>query len=90
MADSSRFDVYKLVDAAVSGDTARAVRILDNVKSEGIEAPIVVWALTRELRVLVTLAGLATLACSSRDSDLAKTDAAATSGSGGGRWPTSM
>lgn len=58
VADSSRFDVYKLVDAAVAGDTARALRILDNVRAEGIEAPIVVWALTRELRVLVSLAEL--------------------------------
>ena len=56
VADSSRFDVYKLVDAAVGGDAARALRILDNVKSEGTEAPIVIWALTRELRSLVTLA----------------------------------
>jgi DNA polymerase-3 subunit delta len=28
VADSSRFDVYKLVDSAVAGDAARAVRIL--------------------------------------------------------------
>jgi DNA polymerase-3 subunit delta len=58
VADSSRFDVYKLVDAAVGGDTARALRILDNVRAEGVEPPIVIWALTRELRVLVALAEL--------------------------------
>lgn len=56
VADSSRFDVYKLVDAAVAGDAVRALRILGSVRAEGIEAPIVVWALTRELRLLVTLA----------------------------------
>jgi DNA polymerase-3 subunit delta len=55
VADSSRFDVYKLVDAAVCGDAVRALRILANVKNEGIEAPIVIWALTRELRILVSL-----------------------------------
>jgi DNA polymerase-3 subunit delta len=56
VADSSRFDVYKLVDAAVSGDAARAVRILGGVRAEGLEPVIVMWALTRELRTLATLA----------------------------------
>jgi len=56
VADSSRFDVYKLVDAAVAGDAARAVRILHGVRAEGVEPVIVVWALTRELRSLAVLA----------------------------------
>jgi len=56
VADSSRFDVYKLVDAAVAGDAKRALRILGGVRTEGTEAVIVMWALTRELRVLATLA----------------------------------
>ncbi len=57
VADSSRFDVYQLVDAALAGDTRRALRILDGVRAEGIDAVIVIWALTRELRVLARLAG---------------------------------
>ena len=56
VADASRFDVYKLVDAAVAGNAARAVRILGGVRAEGIEPVIVVWALTRELRTLAALA----------------------------------
>ena len=56
VADSSRFDVYKLVDAAVAGNAARAVRILAGVRAEGIEPVIVMWALTRELRTLAALA----------------------------------
>lgn len=56
VADSSRFDVYKLVDAAVGGDAARAVRILAGIRTEGLEAVIVMWALTRELRTLARLA----------------------------------
>jgi DNA polymerase III subunit delta len=56
VANSSRFDVYKLVDAAVGGNGARAIRILGGVRTEGVEPVIVIWALTRELR---TLAGLA-------------------------------
>ena len=57
VVDSSRYDVYKLVDAAVGGDAARAVRILAGVRTEGIEPVIVMWALTRELRTLARLAG---------------------------------
>lgn len=56
VADSSRFDVYKLVDAAVSGDAARAVRITGAIRDEGLDAVIVMWALTRELRTLARLA----------------------------------
>ena len=57
VADSSRFDVYKLADAALSGDAARAMKILTGLKAEGVEPVIVVWALTRELRTLAKVAG---------------------------------
>ena len=56
VANSSRYDVYKLADAAVGGDASRGLRILDGVRAEGVEPVIVVWALTRELRVLGKLA----------------------------------
>jgi len=56
VADSSRFDVYKLVDAAVGGNPSRALRILNGVRSEGVEPVIVMWALIRELRTLANLA----------------------------------
>lgn len=58
VANSSRYDVYKLADAAVGGDASRAIRILGGVRSEGVEPVIVVWALTRELRVLGRLADM--------------------------------
>ena len=55
VANSSRYDVYKLTDAALAGDARRAVRILGGLKAEGVEPVIVMWALTRELRVLAML-----------------------------------
>ncbi len=55
VADMSRFDVYKLTDAALAGDTRRALRILAGLKAEGVEPVIVVWSLTRELRTLARL-----------------------------------
>jgi len=56
VASSRRFDVYKLVDAAVAGDAKRAMKILNGLRGEGLEPVILMWALTRELRVLARLA----------------------------------
>jgi DNA polymerase-3 subunit delta len=55
VADSARFDVYQLVDAALAGDTARALRILDGC-AEGVEPPLIIWALGRDLRSIAALA----------------------------------
>jgi DNA polymerase-3 subunit delta len=55
VANSSRYDVYKLTDAAIAGDARRAVRILGGLRAEGVEPVIVMWAITRELRTLATL-----------------------------------
>ncbi|MGH8494659.1 MAG: DNA polymerase III subunit delta [Gammaproteobacteria bacterium] len=56
VADSARFDVYQLGDAALAGEPARALRILDGLRAEGVEPPLVLWALARELRSLATAA----------------------------------
>ncbi len=55
VADSSRYDVFKLVDAALSGDAKRAMKVLSGLRAEGVDPVTIVWAVTRELR---TLAGL--------------------------------
>jgi DNA polymerase III subunit delta len=55
VANSSRFDVFKLVDAALGGDAKRAIKILAGLRAEGVEPVIIVWALTRELRTLASL-----------------------------------
>ena len=55
VANSSRFDVYKLCDAALAGDAQRTLRILSGLRAEGVEPVLVVWALTRELRTLARL-----------------------------------
>ncbi len=52
VADSSRYDVYKLVDAALAGDATRSLKILAGLRAEGLEPVIVVWAMARELRTL--------------------------------------
>jgi DNA polymerase-3 subunit delta len=55
VVDSSRYDVYKLADAALAGDARRAVKILGGLRAEGVPPVIVMWALTRELRTLSKL-----------------------------------
>ena len=52
VVNSSRYDVYKLTDAAVAGNAPRALKILGGLRNEGVEPVIVAWALTRELRML--------------------------------------
>ena len=58
VANSSRFDVFKLMDAALAGDSKRTMKVLAGLQAEGTEPVIIVWALTRELRTLASLADL--------------------------------
>jgi DNA polymerase-3 subunit delta len=52
VANSARYDVFQLGEAALAGDAARALRILEGLRGEGMEAPIVLWLLAREIRAL--------------------------------------
>ncbi|QFU01350.1 DNA polymerase III subunit delta [Halomonas sp. THAF5a] len=53
--DSARYDVFTLMDACLKGERARVSRIVAGLRGEGVEAPIVLWALARELRILLSL-----------------------------------
>jgi len=55
VADSSRFDVFKLADAALAGNARRAARILYGLQHEGFPIVVVLWSLSRELRTLRAL-----------------------------------
>jgi DNA polymerase III subunit delta len=50
VADSARFDVLQLGEAAMRGQVARAVRILDGLRGEAVELPIVLWAINTNLQ----------------------------------------
>ncbi len=52
VADSARYDVFQLAEAAAAGDAQRALRVLLGLKSEGVEPTLILWALVRELRGL--------------------------------------
>lgn len=56
VADSARFDVFQLADAALSGDAPRALRILRGLRAEGEDVvPVTAW-LARQIEVAMRLA----------------------------------
>ncbi|SDT29786.1 DNA polymerase III subunit delta [Pseudomonas oryzae] len=56
VADSARFDLFGLLDAALGGEAAHALRMLEGLRGEGVEAAVILWGLARELRLLASLA----------------------------------
>lgn len=50
--DVARYDVDDLRQALLAGDAARASRLLDGLRAEGVAAPLVLWIIVAELRVL--------------------------------------
>ncbi|WP_312921956.1 DNA polymerase III subunit delta [Stutzerimonas nitrititolerans] len=56
VADSARYDVFGLIDAALQGHPEHSLRMLEGLRGEGIEAPVILWALARELRLLANIA----------------------------------
>lgn len=62
VADSARFDVIKLVDAALAGDVARASRILAGLRAEGDAVPALMGMILYQLQILARLAAAPNLA----------------------------
>jgi DNA polymerase-3 subunit delta len=52
---SARFDVFQLADAVLAGDASRSLKIVRALREEGVEAPMLVWALQREMRTLAQI-----------------------------------
>lgn len=56
LTDESHFTVFDFIDSLIGGDLARALHILKHLRDEGIEPTIILWAITRELRLLADYA----------------------------------
>jgi DNA polymerase-3 subunit delta len=52
VADSARYDVYDLAEAALLGQIARAHRVLAGLRAEGVASAVALWALARDIRLL--------------------------------------
>ncbi len=55
IADSARYSIYDLADAALAGRADRCLRIIEGLRNDGNEPVLVLWALTREVRSLAKM-----------------------------------
>ncbi len=53
---SAHFTIFELMDAALAGETARALKIIRTLKAEGSPAPVVLWSVAREVRLAAGVA----------------------------------
>ena len=58
VADSARYDPFELADAALMGDARRVLKILRGLEGEGVHPNVILWALTRDIRVLADYSAL--------------------------------
>lgn len=56
VADSSRFDAFKLIDAALAGESARALRMLRSLRAEGEAVPGLMGPIVGPVLTLAALA----------------------------------
>jgi len=62
VADSARFDVFRLIDAALNGQPAQVSRMLAGLRAEGEAVPALMGMLVKELHTLGALARARNLA----------------------------
>ena len=58
VSDSSRYDVFKLIESSLAGDTKRTVRMLDGLRNEGVDPAAIYGALLWEYRRLCSMSYL--------------------------------
>ena len=50
--DVARYNVFSLGEALLEGDVLHLARMMDGLKGEGVAPPLVLWALTEEIRAI--------------------------------------
>lgn len=55
LADETRFTVFDLVESLINGDKNRSFHILNTLKDDGTEPVLILWAITRELRMFADM-----------------------------------
>jgi DNA polymerase-3 subunit delta len=53
VGDSARYNTFGMVDTALSGDARGALRALRGLQAEGNAAPVILWPVSKELRLLI-------------------------------------
>jgi len=52
VADVARYDIFQIGETLLAGDAIRFVRMLEGLRSEGVAPPLVLWAITEEMRTI--------------------------------------
>lgn len=55
VVNQSRFNVFQLIDALLAGNSKKTTKLLLALESEGLEPPIILWALIKEWQTLIEL-----------------------------------
>lgn len=55
VADSSRYDLFDLIDRVIGGEVESALRSLRGLREEGDEVLAILWIFARELRTLILI-----------------------------------
>ena len=55
LSDESQFTIFDFVDHLMRGQPARALHILNHLERENIEPSLILWGITRELRLVAEL-----------------------------------
>ena len=53
VGDSARYNTFGMVDTALAGDARSALKALRGLQAEGNPAPVILWPLSKELRLLI-------------------------------------
>lgn len=55
LTDETHFTVFDFVENLISGNTQRTLHIIESLKNHGTEPVLILWAITRELRMLADM-----------------------------------
>ncbi len=58
VADHARYNLYELVDEALKGNQAHAVKMLNQLQASGTEPAALSWAFSKEIRALAGMSSL--------------------------------
>ncbi len=59
ISDNSRFTIFDFINYALQGNTTRMLHVLQQLQEQGIEPALVLWVLSKELRLLFEIKHLA-------------------------------
>lgn len=56
MIDESRYTIFEFIESTIAGNSLRSLHILEQLRAEGTEPTLILWHLTREIRLLAEIA----------------------------------